>query len=66
MSNPTVVIAGAGLAGATVATELRERGFGGRILLLGLEEHRDDELVTVECPPVVRASIGERQPAGTR
>ncbi|MGO4534431.1 NAD(P)/FAD-dependent oxidoreductase [Leifsonia sp. 2MCAF36] len=40
MSNPTVVIAGAGLAGATVATELRERGFGGRILLLGLEQHR--------------------------
>lgn len=39
MSNPTVVIAGAGLAGASVATELRERGFGGRILLLGLEEH---------------------------
>ncbi|RDV46154.1 NAD(P)/FAD-dependent oxidoreductase [Leifsonia sp. ku-ls] len=40
MSNPTVVIAGAGLAGATVATELRERGFAGRILLLGAEEHR--------------------------
>lgn len=40
MSNPTVVIAGAGLAGATVATELRERGFEGRILLLGAEEHR--------------------------
>ncbi|WP_431245338.1 NAD(P)/FAD-dependent oxidoreductase [Leifsonia xyli] len=40
MSNPTVVIAGAGLAGASVATELRERSFGGRILLLGQEEHR--------------------------
>jgi 3-phenylpropionate/trans-cinnamate dioxygenase ferredoxin reductase subunit len=39
MSNPTVVIAGAGLAGATVATELRESGFGGRILLLGAEQH---------------------------
>src|SRR4051812_49367809 len=39
MSNPTVVIAGAGLAGATVATELREHGFEGRILLLGAEEH---------------------------
>jgi 3-phenylpropionate/trans-cinnamate dioxygenase ferredoxin reductase subunit len=40
MSNRTVVIAGAGLAGATVATELRERGFDGRILLLGAEEHQ--------------------------
>ncbi|WP_314149381.1 FAD-dependent oxidoreductase [uncultured Leifsonia sp.] len=40
MSNPTVVIAGAGLAGATTAEELRERGFDGRILLLGAEEHR--------------------------
>lgn len=39
MSKPTVLIAGAGLAGATVATELRERGFDGRILLLGAEEH---------------------------
>lgn len=39
MSNPTVVIAGAGLAGATTAVELRERGFPGRILLLGAEEH---------------------------
>lgn len=39
MSKPTVVIAGAGLAGATTATELRERGFEGRILLIGAEEH---------------------------
>ncbi|WP_158865297.1 NAD(P)/FAD-dependent oxidoreductase [Leifsonia sp. AG29] len=39
MSNPTVVIAGAGLAGATTAIELRERGYEGRILLLGAEEH---------------------------
>ncbi|WP_431277896.1 FAD-dependent oxidoreductase [Leifsonia poae] len=39
MTKPTVVIAGAGLAGATTATELRERGFEGRILLLGAEPH---------------------------
>lgn len=39
MSTRTVVIAGAGLAGATTAVELRERGFDGRILLLGAEEH---------------------------
>jgi 3-phenylpropionate/trans-cinnamate dioxygenase ferredoxin reductase subunit len=39
MPTPTVVIAGAGLAGATTATELRERGYEGRILLLGAEAH---------------------------
>ncbi|MFE4467280.1 NAD(P)/FAD-dependent oxidoreductase [Leifsonia sp. NPDC056824] len=39
MSNPTVVIVGAGLAGATTAVELRSRGFAGRIMLLGAEEH---------------------------
>jgi 3-phenylpropionate/trans-cinnamate dioxygenase ferredoxin reductase subunit len=39
MSHPTVVIAGAGLAGATTAVELRERGFDGRIMLLGAETH---------------------------
>ena len=39
MSHPTVVIAGAGLAGATTAVELRERGFDGRIMLLGAEGH---------------------------
>ena len=40
MPKPTVVIAGAGLAGATVAGELRERGFAGRILLFGAEQNR--------------------------
>jgi 3-phenylpropionate/trans-cinnamate dioxygenase ferredoxin reductase subunit len=39
MPKPTVVIAGAGIAGATTASELRERGFDGRILLLGAEPH---------------------------
>lgn len=49
MSKPTVLIAGAGLAGATVATELRERGFEGRILLLGAEEH----------PPYIRPPLSK-------
>ena len=40
MPKPTVVIAGAGLAGATTATELRKGGYDGRILLLGSEAHR--------------------------
>ena len=39
MPKPTVVIVGAGLAGATAATQLRERGFDGRILLIGAETH---------------------------
>ncbi len=39
MPKPTVVIVGAGLAGATCATELRERGFDGRIMLIGAEQH---------------------------
>jgi 3-phenylpropionate/trans-cinnamate dioxygenase ferredoxin reductase subunit len=35
----TFVIVGAGLAGATTATALREEGFDGRVVLLGAERH---------------------------
>ncbi len=35
----SIVIVGAGLAGATAATELREQGHDGPIVLLGSEEH---------------------------
>jgi 3-phenylpropionate/trans-cinnamate dioxygenase ferredoxin reductase subunit len=35
----SIVIIGAGLAGATAATELREQGYEGRVVLLGTEEH---------------------------
>jgi 3-phenylpropionate/trans-cinnamate dioxygenase ferredoxin reductase subunit len=35
----SIVIIGAGLAGATAATELREQGYEGRVVLLGAEEH---------------------------
>lgn len=35
----SIVIVGAGLAGATAATELREQGYGGPVVLLGAEEH---------------------------
>ncbi|MBM6398764.1 NAD(P)-binding protein, partial [Phycicoccus sp. MQZ13P-5] len=31
----SIVIVGAGLAGATAATELREQGYGGPVVLLG-------------------------------
>ncbi|MDF3046119.1 MAG: ferredoxin reductase [Ornithinibacter sp.] len=34
-----IVIVGAGLAGGTAATELREHGYDGRVVLIGAEEH---------------------------
>lgn len=44
MSGPrTVVIVGAGLAGATAAEALRSNGFDGRIVLVGAEPHRPYE-----------------------
>jgi 3-phenylpropionate/trans-cinnamate dioxygenase ferredoxin reductase subunit len=39
-----VVIIGAGLAGASAATALRERGYGGDVLLMGADPHRPYEL----------------------
>ncbi|NIH87697.1 FAD-dependent oxidoreductase [Amycolatopsis granulosa] len=39
MVSPTFVIIGAGLAGAKAAEALREKGFDGRIVLLGDEQH---------------------------
>ncbi len=38
MSQQTFVIVGASLAGARAAAELRERGFDGRVLLIGAED----------------------------
>lgn len=35
----SIVIVGAGLAGGTAATELREQGYDGPVVLLGAEEH---------------------------
>ncbi|WP_328607316.1 NAD(P)/FAD-dependent oxidoreductase [Amycolatopsis sp. NBC_00345] len=39
-----IVIIGAGLAGASAATALRERGYGGDVLLMGTDPHRPYEL----------------------
>lgn len=39
-----VVIVGSGLAGATAAAGLRERGYGGDVLMLGSDSHRPYEL----------------------
>jgi 3-phenylpropionate/trans-cinnamate dioxygenase ferredoxin reductase subunit len=36
----TFVIVGAALAGASAAKTLREEGFGGRVVLVGMEQHR--------------------------
>jgi 3-phenylpropionate/trans-cinnamate dioxygenase ferredoxin reductase component len=41
--NPTFVIIGAGLAGAKAAETLREKGFDGRVVLLGAEAERPYE-----------------------
>ena len=43
MSKQTFVIVGAGLAGAKAAEELRERGFDGRVVLIGSEPERPYE-----------------------
>ncbi|MDT7713246.1 MAG: 3-phenylpropionate/trans-cinnamate dioxygenase ferredoxin reductase component [Pseudonocardiales bacterium] len=59
MSTPrSVVIAGAGLAGAKAAQTLREEGFGGRIVLLGAEGERP-----YERPPLSKEVLrGEADP----
>jgi 3-phenylpropionate/trans-cinnamate dioxygenase ferredoxin reductase component len=43
MSKKTFVIVGASLAGAKAAAELRERGFDGRVVLVGAESERPYE-----------------------
>jgi 3-phenylpropionate/trans-cinnamate dioxygenase ferredoxin reductase component len=49
MSKQTFVIAGASLAGAKAAQELREHGFDGRIVLIGTESERP-----YERPPLTK------------
>jgi 3-phenylpropionate/trans-cinnamate dioxygenase ferredoxin reductase component len=43
MTNQTYVIVGASLAGAKAAEELRDRGFDGRVMLIGAEAERPYE-----------------------
>ena len=40
MTKQTFVIVGASLAGAKAAQELRDRGFDGRVILIGAEPER--------------------------
>ena len=49
MSKQTFVIVGASLAGAKAAEELRERGFDGRVILIGAESERP-----YERPPLTK------------
>ena len=35
----TIIVVGAGLAGGTAVTELREQGYDGRLVLIGSEPH---------------------------
>ena len=49
MSKQTFIIAGASLTGAKAAEELRERGFDGRVLLIGAEPERP-----YERPPLTK------------
>jgi 3-phenylpropionate/trans-cinnamate dioxygenase ferredoxin reductase subunit len=61
MSKQTFVIVGASLAGAKAAAELRERGFDGRVVLLGAEPERP-----YERPPLSKDYLqgkSERQKA---
>lgn len=53
----TLVIVGAGLAGASAATELRERGHTGTIMLIGAEEHEP-----YERPPLSKGYLMGKEP----
>jgi len=62
MSDRTFVIVGASLAGARAAQELRERGFDGRVVLVGSESDPP-----YERPPLSKDYLrGESERAGSR
>jgi 3-phenylpropionate/trans-cinnamate dioxygenase ferredoxin reductase component len=57
MSERTFIIAGASLAGAKAAEELRTRGFDGRVLLIGAEPERP-----YERPPLTKDYLRDESP----
>jgi 3-phenylpropionate/trans-cinnamate dioxygenase ferredoxin reductase subunit len=57
MSQPTFIIAGASLAGAKAAEQLREQGFDGRVLLIGDEPERP-----YERPPLTKDYLRDESP----
>ena len=52
MSEQTFVVVGAGLAGAKAVEALRDQGFGGRLVLVGAEEH-----LPYERPPLSKGYL---------
>jgi 3-phenylpropionate/trans-cinnamate dioxygenase ferredoxin reductase subunit len=56
----TIVIAGAGLAGAKAAQALREEGFDGQVVLLGAEDERP-----YERPPLSKEVLRGEEPRAT-
>ena len=48
----SIVIVGAGLAGGTAATELREQGYDGQVVLVGAEDH-----APYERPPLSKGYL---------
>jgi 3-phenylpropionate/trans-cinnamate dioxygenase ferredoxin reductase component len=57
MRQPTFIIAGASLAGAKAAEELRTQGFDGRVLLIGAEPERP-----YERPPLTKDYLRDESP----
>jgi 3-phenylpropionate/trans-cinnamate dioxygenase ferredoxin reductase component len=57
MSEQTFIIVGASLAGATAAAELRERGFDGRVVLIGSEPD-----LPYERPPLTKDYLRGESP----
>jgi 3-phenylpropionate/trans-cinnamate dioxygenase ferredoxin reductase subunit len=57
MRQPTFIIAGASLAGAKAAEELRKQGFDGRVLLIGAEPERP-----YERPPLTKDYLRDESP----
>ena len=57
MNERTFVIVGAGLAGAKAAEELRNQGFGGRLVLIGAEPERP-----YERPPLTKDYLRGESP----
>ncbi|HEU5483373.1 MAG TPA: FAD-dependent oxidoreductase, partial [Microlunatus sp.] len=57
MTAPNIVVVGAGLAGGTAVTELRDQGFEGTVTLIGAEAHPP-----YERPPLSKGYLMGKDP----